>query len=260
MPSPFPGMNPYFERSVTWPDFHQAYLTHLRDTLEDRVGPNYFVGIGERVYLHESEDDRRLIGIPDANLTLGIETKATKGKSVKTTAIMVAPSKVTIPKLQKRKVPYLEVVDADNQKVVTVIELLSPSNKYAGNDRESYLAKRRELLATEVNLVELDFLRGGPRMPLKNLPTCDYYAMLSRPTARPEADIWPLTLRDSLPTLPMPLREGETEPSVDLQAVLNRTYDGGRYGKRIYRFAPEPQLAPTDAEWAAAILAAAPKA
>jgi hypothetical protein len=107
MPSPFPGMNPYLERSVVWPDFHQAYLTHLRDTLEDRLGSDYFVGIGERVYLHESEDDRRLIGIPDANLILGVETK--------TTAIMVAPSKVTIPKLQKRKVPYLEVVDADNQ-------------------------------------------------------------------------------------------------------------------------------------------------
>jgi hypothetical protein len=146
------------------------------------------------------------------------------------------------------------------KKVVTVIELLSPSNKYAGDDRESYLAKRRELFATVVNLVELDFLRGGPRMPLKNLPTCDYYVMVSRPDDRPEADICALTLRDKLPTLPIPLRDGESELLVDLQAVLNHTYDGGRYGKRIYRFAPEPKLAPTDAEWAAAILAAAPKA
>lgn len=174
-------------------------------------------------------------------------------------AALVAPATVTIPRLRKRKVGYLEVVDAGNKKVVTVIELLSPSNKYAGEDRESYLTKRRELFATRVNLIELDFLRGGPRLPLNGLPTCSYYAMVSRPPARPKADIWPINLRNPLPSIPVPLREGEPEAAVDLQAVLNRTYDEAGYGDRVYGTPPEPQLAPEDAEWAAAVLAAAPK-
>jgi hypothetical protein len=249
-------MNPYLERAAVWPDFHHAYLTHFRDTLSDLVGENYFVAIGERVYLHDADEDLQLIGQPDAEVAFagGESPKQTDGA---VTATVVAPSKVTIPKLRKRKVPYLHVVDSERRDVVTVIELLSPSNKYAGDDRDSYLAKRRELLGTRVNFVELDFLRGGPRMPLKDLATCDYYAMVSRPVARPQADIWPLRLRDSLPKIPIPLREREPEPVIDLQALLHHTYDRGQYRKRIYSHDPEPKLAPADAEWAKQLLAAA---
>ena len=255
MPSPFPGMNPYLERAAVWPDFHQAYLTYLSETLSDLVGEHYFVAIEERVYLHDADEDPKLIGKPDLGVTADEDSpKPARGTS---TVAVVAPSKVTIPKLRKRKVPYLQVVDTDGQEVVTVIELLSPSNKYAGDDRDSYLAKRRELLGTRVSFVELDFLRGGPRMPLKDLAACDYYAMVSRPAARPEADIWPLRLRESLPKIPIPLREGEAEPVIDLQAVLHHTYERRKYWKRIYDHDPEPKLAPADAEWAKGLLAAA---
>ena len=256
MPSPFPGMNPYLERAVVWPDFHHSYLTYISEILSRLVGEKYFVAIDERVYLHDADEDLKLIGRPDASVNVagGDVTKHATGPA---TAMVVAPSKVTIPKLRKRKVPYLQVVDTDGQDVVTVLELLSPSNKYAGDDRDSYLAKRRELLGTRVNFVELDFLRGGPRMPLKDLATCDYYAMVSRPAARPEADSWPLRLRDPLPAIPIPLREGETEPLIDLQALLHHTYDQRKYWKRIYTHDPEPKLAPADAKWAEGLLAAA---
>lgn len=224
----------------------------------EKIADNYFVGVQENVYIHESDDERTLIGVPDVDVTFTASSKAplTGGS----TATLPAPATVTIPELRKRKVPYLEVVDGKNQKVVTVIELLSPPNKYAGEDRESYLTKRRELFATRVNLVELDFLRGGPRLPLKGLPECSYYVMVSRPPARPKADIWPIQLRDPLPTIPIPLKPGEAESTVDLQAVLHRTYDGAKYGRRIYNYEPEPQLAPPDAEWAKELLAAVPKA
>ena len=255
MPSPFPGMNPYLERAAVWPDFHQAYLTYLSEVLSDLVGEHYFVAIEERIYLHDADEDLRLIGQPNLGVATGGELpEPARGTS---TVAVVAPSKVTIPKLRKRKVPYLQVVDTDGQEVVTAIELLSPSNKYAGDDRDSYLAKRRELLGTRVNFVELDYLRGGPRMPLKGLASCDYYAMVSRPAARPEADMWPLRLRESLPKIPIPLREGEAEPVIDLQAVLHHTYDRRKYWKRIYDHDPEPKLAPADAEWAKELLAAA---
>lgn len=254
MPSPFPGMNPYFERAAVWPDFHQTYITLLRSALSERVGDDYFVGIQEHIYVHESDDTQILLGVPDVDVTFTASGK--KPRAAKTTATLAPPATVSIPRLRKRKVPYLEVVDEAGQKVVTVIELLSPSNKYAGEDRESYLAKRRELFATRVNFVELDFLRGGPRMPLKDLPECDYYAMVSRPGARPKADVWPVKLRDPLPSVPIPLREGEDEAVVDLQAVLHQVYDGARYERKIYRNDPEPKLPPADAEWAKGILEA----
>ena len=61
-----------------------------------------------------------------------------------------------------------------------MIELLSPANKQPGSDREQYIHKRRQLLCSQTHLVELDLLRGGPRMPVEELPACDYYALVSR--------------------------------------------------------------------------------
>ncbi len=256
MSSPFPGMNPYLESHHFWADFHQTYIIFLRSALAAKVAPNYFVGVQEHIYI-DQPDDPKLIGVPDVDVGFVTSKKRLPKNGV---ATLTAPATVSIPQPKKRKVVYLQVVDGKDQKVITVIELLSPSNKYAGTDRDNYLTKRLEVFATRVNFVELDFLRGGPRLPLTGLPDCSYYAMVSRPAARPKADIWPLTLRDPLPSLPIPLREGEPEPLVDLQAVLNRVYDEARYGDQIYHYEPEPQLSPADTEWAAAILATAPKA
>ena len=69
------------------------------------------------------------------------------------------------------RVRYLEVRDREGREVVTVIELLSPSNKRAGDDRESYLAKRRELLRSPAHLVEIDLLRGWTPMPQEGGPS-----------------------------------------------------------------------------------------
>lgn len=258
MPSPFPGMNPYLESHFVWHDFHQTFVTVLRTTLAPLVAPNYFVQVQERVYLHDSKDeDGEFVAIADVEVTRRGGRKP-KPRST-TTGTVLAPAKVRFPQLRRRKSGYLEVLDLRSQEVVTVIELLSPSNKYAGDDRESFLAKRRQLLAGRANYVELDFLRGGPRLPLGNLPSCDYYAVVSRPADRPDADIWPITLRNPLPLIPVPLRSNEPDARVDLQAVLHRVYDDAGYRLRIYEWEPEPRLAPADAEWAAGILAAAPK-
>jgi hypothetical protein len=162
-----------------------------------------------------------------------------------------------LPKPMRRKLGYLEVQDCKTEKVVTVIELLSPSEKADGEDRENYLARRRELLNSGVNLVELDFLRGGSRLQSEHCPPCAYYAMVNRSSTRPTADLWPIQLRDRLPHIPVPLRPGDGESVVDLQTVLHEVYDGAGYAIRIYTHDPEPKLAPADAKWAKELLAAA---
>ncbi|MGB7890320.1 MULTISPECIES: DUF4058 family protein [unclassified Microcoleus] len=48
----------------------------------------------------------------------------------------------------------------------------------------------------------------------------------------------------------MPLRAGDAEPIVDLQALLNGVYDRPAYDFRIdYTAAPVPPLSETDAVW-----------
>ena len=126
MPSPFPGMNPYLEHPHFWADFHATFIPTLREALTEKVRPNYFVAVQEHVYIHESDGDQKLIGVPDVDIAF----PATSNELAPSggTAILPAPATVTIPRLRKRKVAYLEVVDGKNQKVVTVIELLKLSS------------------------------------------------------------------------------------------------------------------------------------
>ncbi len=204
MPSPFPGMNPYFEQTDHWLDFHTEFLSALRRLMDPQVGPKYVVRLEEHMR----------------------------------------------PEQDVEHVPYLEVRDRQGRELVTVIELLSPSNKRAGDDRESYLAKRRELLRSPAHLVEIDLLRGWTPMPQEGRPRCDYSVMVSRTEKRPAADFWPIPLQDRLPVIPIPLRSPDVAARVDLQEVLHRAYDGPGYEHFIYNGEPEPSLSASDAVWA----------
>jgi len=151
-------------------------------------------------------------------------------------------------------VSYVEIRDRESWEIVTVLELLSPANKRPGPDREACLSKRAELLSSAAHFIELDLLRGGPRLPLEGLPECDYYALVSRVEDRPRAGVWPLRLHDRLPVLPIPLRAPDPDARLDLQAILQRVYDAARYQRYIYTTPPQPPLPPAETAWAAGLV------
>lgn len=247
MPSPFPGMNPYFEQADLWQDFHTEFLSALRRHLAPQVGPKYFVQLEEHVYLHDlPPEPRRLIG--RADLSVARPESAPTGQPA--VGVLEAPAEVHLPAQDIERVPFLEVRDRRGRELVAVIELLSPSNKRAGEDREQYLAKRRTLLRSPAHLVEIDLLRGGPPLPSEDRPECDYSVLVSRAARRPDAGFWPILLRDRLPVIPIPLRADDGDARVDLQEVLHRAYDGPGYEHFIYAGAPEPPLKSDDAAWA----------
>jgi len=157
---------------------------------------------------------------------------------------------VRIVDIEKQR--YLNVVDRDKNDLVAAIELLSPSNKYAGPDREQYRQKRRERLRSRTHLVELDLLRGGPRMDFENMPHCDYCAVVSRVEDRPEVGVWPWQLRDAMPSVPVPLRGSDPDAVLDLKSILDQVYDETGLADRIYAGPPEPRLAPDGLAWAEA--------
>jgi len=90
--------------------------------------------------------------------------------------------------------------DRETLRIVTLIELLSPTNKRAGGDgREQYLDKREEIIQSRTNLVELDLLRGGQRLPMQgDLPRADYYALVRRGWRRRRAAVYAWTLQQRL--------------------------------------------------------------
>jgi len=244
--SPFPGMNPYLEQEDAWHDFHESFMPAVRELLNAQVLPRYFVKIDEHVYIHElDEESRRLVGRADLSVA-----KGPAGERSAATGLLEAPAFVWQPSVDVERLSYLEIRDRQNRQLITVIELLSPSNKWPGGDRDQYLAKQTKLLSSKAHLVEIDLLRGGPRMPWLELPVCDYCAVVSRLEERPRAGIWPIQLRERLPIIPVPLRTGEPDAKLDLQQILNRIYDAAGYEVYIYTGEPEPPLSAQDAVWA----------
>ncbi len=247
MPSPFPGMNPYLEQDDVWHDFHQRFATAMAETLGGLIAPRYFVKIDEHAYIHEMPaDHRRPARRPDAF----VAPSGAAGAVTDAVGLAEAPVEILLPGIDVERQPFLEVRDRYSRQVITVIELLSPSNKEPGPDREQYLTKRGEFLASTVNLVEIDLLRGGGRLPPIDLPGADYCVFISRAEQRPRAGAWPVRLQDKLPVIPVPLRGREAEPRLELQSILDRVYDLAYYATYIYSGAPRPPLSPDDAAWA----------
>lgn len=230
MPSPFPGMNPYLEQEGDWQGFHLLLLARIHEALVPQVRPKYFVTTEQLLFIHEEPAERRrLAGRADVAV-VDERAASTEGRTTVTGAATQAPAYAVQPvAVDIEKHRYLEIRDRHTRDVVTVVEVLSPSNKRPGGDRNQYLAKRHQLLSAGVNLVEIDLLRGYGRLPLDGLPPCDYCAVVSRPQDWPRAGVWPVGLREPLPTVPVPLRPLDEDARLDLQSLLHAVHDAGGY-------------------------------
>jgi len=165
-----------------------------------------------------------------------------------------APAQVLLPEQDVESLSYLNILDRESREVVTVVELLSPTNKRPGEHRAQYLAKRSAVRQSEAHLVEIDLLRGGQPMPAEGRPGCTYSVLVSRAARRPQADFWPFGLRDPLPTVPVPLRPGDGNARLDLRAILDRVHDESGYEDFIYKHKPDPPLTGDDDAWARSFL------
>lgn len=247
MPSPFPGMNPYFEQPGVWRGFHGHLISQMAFALTPQAIPRYFVNYEVSVYIDRGEDERDLLGYADATVTRNPDAT---GHVTGGTATLEAPETGTVRYgAIKQTHRWLTIRDTGTRRVVTVIELLSPSNKMGGN-RGEYLRKRRRILRSATHLVEIDLLRGGPRMPTGGVRASDYRVLVSRRPDRPRVQVWPIGLREAIPTIPIPVRTGEPDLRLELKPLIDSVYDGLGYHYQLYGSPPEPPLSPEDAEWA----------
>lgn len=254
MPSPFPGMDPWLENPALWPDVHNSLIAALRDDLAARVSPRYFVAIEERTYLEEP-DELVLVGRPDLTVATADRSQPLAAPASATTSAAVV--EVRVPVADRIRDTWIEVRRVAGGEAVTVIEVLSYANKRAGDGRRDYLRKRTAILSSLTSLVEIDLLRAPEPMPVIGLrPPSAYAVLVSRSWQRPRAHLMPIGLRDPLPLVTIPLREGEPEPSVDLGALFAALYDRARYDLQVsYATSPVPALTGDDGAWAAVRIA-----
>lgn len=154
---------------------------------------------------------------------------------------------------------FIEIIDVrTSSRVITVIEVLSLTNKLPGKGQDAYRNKQRELIDGGVSLVEIDLLRSGQRvLSVDRIPESHRttYQMCVRRRCRPlEAEVYRVHIREPLPTIRIPLRPTDADVPLNLQAILDMAYRNGGYEDTDYKRDPVPPLEKADAEWADELL------
>jgi hypothetical protein len=246
-------MDPYLETPDLWPDVHHELISQIRAALNPLLRPNYIARIELRVYVSDEDDPGREVIVPDIRVEKGPKRKGAK-KPARPAAVAVAEP-ILIPLLIDDEIEEarLEIRHRESKSLVTVIEVLSPTNKIRGSrGRASFMEKRRDTLASDVHWVEIDLLRAGhPSVTRPPLVPSDYRILVSRAGERTRGKYWPVSVRQPLPAIGIPLRGKDPDVPLDLGAVLNAAYDNGGYDFSIdYRREPDPPLTAEDAAWA----------
>jgi hypothetical protein len=242
-------MDPYLERQPFWGDFAPGFTKSLANALLAKLLPRYDVRVEEYVYVAHGE--LRLHRVrPDVTV---VNTPAWERSAAPAAAIAhVASEELEYPDIEPRTQRRLKVIEPRTGQVVTAIEVLSPTNKQPGEDGlDAYLEKRGEILASRVNLVEIDLLRGGERLPMSGrLPQGDYFVYVGRRHRKPRCQVigwpWPRTL----PDVPIPLLPEDGDAVVSLQQVFTNAYEPSFYDRRLPYDEPlAPPVRPEEEVW-----------
>ena len=260
MPSPFPGMDPFIERGY-WQTFHNRLITAVGDHLVPQVRPKYAVDIAQDIYLVR-DDATTETRAPDLTVIRDRPGERRPAGRESEGGVLTESRRIPgrIPIAHERQHWYLEVRDVNSREVLTAVEVLSPTNKIDRKGRKKYLRKRQDLIASGVNLVELDLLRAGRPLPVDaSVPAGHYVAIVCRVAEAPNVDVYPWSLRERLPVIPIPLGGEDADAIIDLQRAFDEAYDRVGFAERIrYREPLEPPLQGADQEWLDGILKGVP--
>jgi hypothetical protein len=255
MASPFPGMNPHLEVPEIWRGFHLFLANEIVRALNAIIGPKYFANAEVRTVFEESGVIMSFSDVyPDASIFELIPTAST-GIASTQVAIPAAPVQRPAVPLENHKLITVEVRETESKRLVTAIEILSPVNK-RGKGLQAYHEKRLQILQSNLNLVELDFLRAGQRVAWEVIDPpieCDYLVLVNRAfqgSVR-QSEIWPVDLDEPLPLCPVPLLPPDPDAPLNLTEVLQRVDETAAYERWIdyTQAVPPPPLRPSMAEW-----------
>ncbi len=247
-------MDPWLENPVFWPSVHHDLITDLAREISSKTAPRYVAKYGIRVVVEAAQE--RPIG-PDV-----VVYRQSRRPIEGARGVSIDPAVMIEIEPLELEQAYIEIrLGGPTGRIVTVIEVLSPTNKVPGSDgHKKYVQKQREVLRSDVHLVEIDLLRAGAHtisVPIERLRPhgpYDYLVAIRRARQRSHAEIYPIPLRDRLPRIPIPLMEGDADQAVDLQTLVEGVYEAGSYRVALdYGKPPVPPLSPEDSTWAKAL-------
>ncbi len=189
MKRPFvlPGMDPYFEEESIWPAFHHLFVQTMSAILMKHLNPSYRLRVEERRYPCEG----------------GSNSRDEQGEHVE---------------------EFIEIVDSNDDNVVTLIDFATPANKTEKSGRESYHQTRKTALDAGASAVEIDLvLQGKPLLDFSRdgLPEWDYAVTVQRGTQPGRYEIYTSTLEKRLPRFKIPMSAIDRDQVHDLQQTFN---------------------------------------
>jgi hypothetical protein len=208
-------MDPYLEHPKLWPAFQHQLLACLYQILLPGLVDRYRARVGTRSYVSEMP-----------LFTSIIREEYTE--------------------------EFIEIRTRSDNKLVTLLEVVSPANKTTPAGRQAYLDKRREAHIQRGGIVEIDLvLQGKPTLTYSRdgLPEFDHAVSVTRATAPDRYEIYTATLQKRLPKFKLPLAPDDRDALLDLQAAFSRAYDLGGFHSLIdYKTPPPPDVPIDDAD------------
>lgn len=246
---------------MLWPDVHQALAGHVRGLLAPLVRPRYVARLAIRYETDHPDPGEIQVMYPDVDVSHAPQRAGApsttvfhpSGHSPGFAAPAPAPLVLQSTALVEVKLVTIELHDRTSNRLVTAIEVLSPVNKRPGSPSlQAYRRRRETILDARASLVELDLLRQGERPPqLIGLPPADYFVFVTRAEQPSQTEVWPLSVRDPLPVIPVPLMGDDPDVPLRLANALSDAYDEAGYDLSVdYGQPPVPPLSEADWVWA----------
>ena len=260
MPSPFPGMDPFLE--AHWGDVHSRLSVYTCDLLQQRLPVDLVASVKEYVVL-SCEDPIEGWSKPQRwRPDVSVNEQESAVALIEPETTLLDADKPIIVDAEPQTMREVRILDSQSR-LVTSIEFLSPSNKIGEDERHTFRRKQSDLVASGVNLVEVDLILGGGwtihPSQVETPPECQgpYRISVTRVRYPHRIECYLTNLRNSLPRIRIPLRRGETDIVLNLQELITLAYDRGAYHRRLnYATAPRPQLSPEDHAWMTDLLSA----
>lgn len=260
MPSPFPGMDPFLE--LRWGDVHTSLAVYARDQLQQQLPSDLRARVEERMILEiQSPDEtRRSHRRPDVQVVERSRTGlvSSETKSLATDVALAEPRIIRLddPLTQR----CVQIVEVKTDRVVTVIEFLSPTNKLTLSERNDFQQRQQVLLDAGANLVEIDLIRRGGwvvAVPEEAVPREErepYRVVVVRAETPREFEYYHLPLARRLPAIRVPLRPDDADIRLDLQPLLDQAWENADYSDLAYEMAECPPFPDDDREWIKSLL------
>lgn len=156
------------EQRGLWWTFHKHLIVELFQWLRERLGEAYLVDFESQVLLIPRFSGPGRSVSPDVEVSVWVPERAGSAGLTPTPALLEADEALDEFEqdaiyIRRRDQP--DAADPFGSRVVSIIELLSPSNKglTGSADRRKFLAKRQDYLTSSVSYTEIDLLEGGKR-------------------------------------------------------------------------------------------------